>query len=411
MLNDPLNTKRKERRGLFLLCLFFAWNNILLVPLPTGSLIHRMMVHLPVALIFFMGLLLLLKKYQRDRIAKRLFQIYFLMLLVAIFRRDIARALEYTSLFGGYIGFWMLANVAPLTVRDLFRVFVFWALPLSIIVALTGAESGLIIPFAHGAMGNTWLMIRSVHYTSVFFSILALASLIMYQSSKRKGYLVTLALSFLAVILCRGRASLVALAITSAIYLFLVYKKVILKKHTFLILIASVCAVVSLYFVPLFMDEIKLEGFWGERLKMTQEHKDITAGRRWLWEYHLLLFRSNLWTGGSAADVNIGRGEYVQWSTATGASESFFTKVLARDGIFGFVTFCVFIWLLYEPLKRNNLTAFIIILLGMITTAGLSTLGSSYSIFAFIFYWWYFSALINPQTAIGFRTGNKGGRP
>ncbi|MBM9520475.1 hypothetical protein JWG39_11685 [Desulforhopalus vacuolatus] len=387
--------KKTISRGLILICFCFLWHSIVLGLLPEGSGLRRMCVHAPVGVIFSLSILKFLKTRFIDEVSKKI--IFILMILeffTCFYRSDMYRILDYLSFYGGMLGFLFLAKKAPISVRDIFNGIFFFGLPISLIGSILIPRYGLRIPYL---TEYSYFLIGSAHYTGLLFSIFSLVSFILYLASKKKKYVLALIFGSVVVVFSLGRTELFALFISCAAYFFLFrYQKIFLNMKC-IVLSITLFSIISIFFIPHILSNYKVDGFLGNRLKISLEDHDVTSGRSWLWNYHLYLFKKNFWSGSSEAELSFLVGDYIDGEKAKAGSESFFTYVLARDGIFSFVTLFFLIWLVWLPIRENNIIAFVIILMGLILTSGLSTLGCTYDIFGFLIYWAYFSVLFNPQ--------------
>lgn len=328
--------------------------------------------------------------------------LFFALVFKIFLRQDIDGMLEWIMFFGGVYSFRMLGAWLPLRLPRDFNV-VFWtilfpsALFQSFVVGTVKGEPGL-LPF----VGSDWkVVLESVHYTGQMGLFLFLANLL-GVSNERKPItfkkirffnLISAFLGVYFVVFSGSRSSILALVVV--IGLLPLTSKMHRCSPLFLTLVAVFVTVSPFLFVHK-LDGVILPGFLGELLKLTpRQHKyyGVMSGRSWLWRYHWNLFKNNFWTGVEASLVDFKTKEVIMGQIAKAGSESFFTRVLARDGIWAVFFLGFFVWLAWKPVKVRNRDAYLWGIAILTMTVGLPTFGYTYSFLAIAGYWMYFSLL------------------
>jgi|GEM_PF-6289630 len=136
------------------------------------------------------------------------------------------------------------------------------------------------------------------------------------------------------------------------------------------------------YGLPLVVGAVRpvLPGTIGVLLKTVEDNPDVTAGRAWLWDYHLRVFSENLLGGGRAALVDLQTD--VALGLARGSSESFFTGLLAIYGLAAIAFFLVYIAGYVKALLNRDVEVAGLMMFVIITTATSSLFSDVYGPFS-----------------------------
>jgi hypothetical protein len=310
-----------------------------------------------------------------------------------IYRADIPAILQ-TGVFWGSILSYKLFTEKFFISRYTF----FWVLLLLIIpYILTSNDPELLkalIPHAE----NQWrAFLISVHFSSVLGSLILVFGI--YGISKIENLIINFSMvsaGLYLVIFAKSRTSLLATIISLLLVMFFTNKK---QVALFLVTLLSV---VSIYFfVPLIQDHPNLiSGFANTsfvksfiRLDATDEVYGISSGRQWLWSYHIELFQKNILTGASRQLTAFKIGDKIGKERALAASESFFTYVLARYGIWGISYYVFFLLLLWKSIKSNNKEFYLLMVYSISSCVGISLLGNTYGAHNIVIYLYIFTLL------------------
>ncbi|MCS3861651.1 hypothetical protein GGP86_001429 [Salinibacter ruber] len=310
----------------------------------------------------------------------------------AIASADPEKFVDFVAFFGGVAGYFLIAERYPLRVRDILT-FVGIALGAGILIHVVGAPGVQgefdLIPF----VGENWrVIIRSPHFTGRSGLFLLFASLLF---SREKGwrlwYVVLLGLSLYLIVFSGSRSSVAAaLAILGLWYLKPV-QQLVMRSWVVGALI-PILAGLTMYLAPvLVFQSLTAEGFLGTLLQISPQQEDVTSGRLLTWLYHLDLFMNNFWTGAPVSAV-VETGENIPLELR-GSNESFFTKVLATQGVFGFLFYSLFLYLSVFSLKKKVYTSYILSVVFVVVTSSAGIYGSTYSLYSILGYWLYFSLI------------------
>lgn len=207
-----------------------------------------------------------------------------------------------------------------------------------------------------------------------------------FHNTKRR-YLFSL-LSLYFIILSGSKTSIVILGVTM-LSILISKKKITLVSKFILILLPfiSIALVFNIgelinsfsYYIAVNYKKIAA---W---LNIGSLTYDIFSGRNIIWDYHLSIFKEN-WLFG-AGDFTL--SDFAQDITI--GSESKFSFILARDGIFSFLFFGQFIYWVYYTVKENLTLAYIIVSALMIIMFFYGSFSQGYN-FGFIVYFAVFAS-------------------
>jgi hypothetical protein len=314
------------------------------------------------------------------------------MSFTAVSSADPKKFVDFVVFFGGLTGYYLIAERYPLNAGDIIA-FVGIALVASALLAVTGISVGKhefdLLPF----VGENWkVIIRGPHFTGWAGFFLLFATLLL---SKERGwslrYILLLIGSIYFVIFSGSRSSIAAALAALGLWYLGPIRRLIMRNQIVGLVVPAVAGL-TMYLAPiLIFQSLSAEGFLGTLLKISPGQEDVTAGRLVTWLYHLDLFTSNFWTGASVSAVTEA-GENVPLELL-GSNESFFTKMLATQGVWGFLFIGSFIYLSYISISKNNYEAYVISVAFVVITSASGVFGSMYNIYSIIGYWTYFSLL------------------
>ena len=88
-------------------------------------------------------------------------------------------------------------------------------------------------------------------------------------------------------------------------------------------------------------------------------------------------------------------GDIIDGVVAHAAGESMYTKLLAREGIWGAIKLFIFLFMVLYPVAKRNLFGFIVGGTIVILNASLALMSNCYPMFYIFFLWLYFSILFD----------------
>ncbi|WP_263785010.1 hypothetical protein [Salinibacter grassmerensis] len=303
---------------------------------------------------------------------------------------EISKFIDFVAFFGGVAGYFLIAERYPLKKKDVF-VFTATVLISGVILEVTGApgtrgEFGL-IPFS----GESWkVLIKSPHFTGwggLFFLFVSL--LLSQERGWGLRYFQLFLIGWYLIIFSGSRSSIAAALAAVALWFSGTARRMIMRSPYLGVLITFLAGL-SMYLAPIVIFEsLRTEGFLGRLLKISPGQEDVTAGRFLTWLYHLELFFENFWTGAETSMVTeagdtVGR-------ELTASNESFFTKVLAKHGVFGILFHFLFLFISWYSIDKKSYEAYILSVVFAIITAASGVFGSTYYVYSVLGYWLFFS--------------------
>jgi hypothetical protein len=315
------------------------------------------------------------------------------MTLNSIASADPEKFIDFVVFFGGIAGYFLIAERYPLNAKDIV-VFVGIGLGASVLLVITGASGGEhefdLLPF----VGESWrVVVRGPHFTGRAGFFLLFATLLL---SKQRGWSLRYVLLFTTavyLIVFSGSRSSIAAALATLGLWYLRPVRHFAMKSRLVSLSIPVVAGLTMYLAPIVIfQSLTAEGFLGTLLKISPGQEDVTAGRLLTWVYHLDLFANNFWTGAPVSAV-AESGENIPLELA-GSNESFFTKILATQGVWGFLFYGGFLYLAWKSFRKRVYEAYILSVSFVVITSASGTFGSMYNFYSIIGYWGYFSLII-----------------
>jgi hypothetical protein len=257
-------------------------------------------------------------------------------------------------------------------------------------MSVTGDQEFDLLPFR----GESWrVVIRAVHFTGRAGFFLLFASLLKFRQARKPWHYLLLAAGLYLIIFSGSRNSIAAAIAVLGMWALPPAQRFLLR-HPAVALMSVVVAGASMYLLPvLVFQALSAEGFIGRVLQITPENTDVTSGRLLTWLYHLDLFFQNPWTGGSTEMVSEA-GETVS-ERLKASHESFFTKVLAANGVFGILYYGLFLFMGWLTVRKNSAYAYMLIVAFVVITAADGAYGVPYKFHSIIGYALFFSLLRN----------------
>lgn len=332
-------------------------------------------------------------KFISDKLRK--IEIYLSSVLLAglfsnIFLRfDLDAVISYLSFFGGLYGIYKVSEKFSVNSSDVLVAFIFIVSPIKILIEkftlFEASPSFSLIPF----QGESWrVVIESVHFTGILGAISFFASLVGLRREGSYKYLIYLLISGYLVVFSGSRSSLAAILVVVVIFSSKYFQKLITNSYLFS-LGFIIFSMSSLYISSFVLSGVAYSGgFIADLLKLSSG--DITAGRFLTWSYHLDLFFDNYILGVPASLVQ--EPSYFDPKLAA-SNESYYTRILARYGIFSILFYSTFVFLGLYSSFQNNWISFSFLAMMCVITSGQGMFGSTYNLFPLLSWWFFFSLL------------------
>jgi hypothetical protein len=229
------------------------------------------------------------------------------------------------------------------------------------------------------------------------FLLLSVSVFYLFIEKKKNISILFFLLSLYFIIFSGSRGGLIALL--NAVSIYYVNRRKVKKYVTILLLILSILVVYSIESFMLFFPNIE-SSIVSEYLKVDnlEKQEGISAGRMWLWNYHIQEFVKSNYLGGGREVVDFFGGDYVNGEFAQAGSESPFTRLLACYGIIGILLICIYLGMFIYALNRKNIYGVFITAIAIIQTIGTGinyfNFTSYYSILFFHLYFFSFKPCI-----------------
>jgi hypothetical protein len=319
--------------------------------------------------------------------------IFLIFLLKDLIRFDYDGVLEQIKFFLGFIFLYYFSKKFPITtIKSSSFLLLFLLVPL--IYALLAPSIRLeLIP---NYLNNFHIFIESIHYTAKMFVFILLIVLwrISEKSSSNKiifhklRYLALITSILFMIFYAGSRAAMLASIFILSSFVYYRNRRLGIDSILLVLLFLFVS-----FFAPIFLHYIELPEFIEHALKMNRD--DISSGRIWLQMHHFSLFENN-WLWGVPAEVTDFRiGDIIDGVRADAGGESMYTKLLAREGIWGAIKLFIFLFMVLYPVAKKNLFGFIIGGTIVILNASLALMSNCYSMFYIFYLWLYFSILFD----------------
>jgi hypothetical protein len=378
----------------FLILILFSFNFHFLNFLPMNTLRYSITM-MPILLLSLYGMIHVVLCILRENMVPKIVFIMILILIIffllnsIILRKDMSRILEVGAFYLPLIGFYFLSKKNPISEKILIQFLVFIIIPITIIFSLMEVHS---FRYMISYMGDGRLLIffGAIHLTGIILLFLFTSMLSLYIYKNKIVYFYILIFILLLILTSGSRT-----AFLIALFLFIMgygIKKRYIVNNAYLFLLPLIL-LFSIYIIDFLREYLILIGL-GEQLKLN--NVNVTAGRAWLWLYHMDLFFENLFIGTDDSLLDISKGDYTYTGEISQAgTESYYTKLLARDGIWGFIHIGFYLYLLYLAIKSKNNFAYFLIVIIIISNATVSQFSNMYELSSFLGYWMLFSLLFN----------------
>ncbi len=344
----------KEKLTKYLLIYYFVMINIYKLPYINSKIIYIALVG-PLAVVLGYSL----KFFANSNQNKRTILIFFHFILVSIIsltRFDISTILNVAQMF--IIIYFLLNKPVEIEVGFFNKLFL-----TGIILAFVGSLIGTNI------YGVTFTSVGLIHSrlwrVSLFFAdnlpvSAAFATLIFILNFfyKSKWRTIILLSSFYFIVLSGSKTSIVILGF--AVLSIILSKKTITVFSKYALILLPIMSIIFILNIGEWLNSLsyyltenhtKLASW----LNISYLTNDVFSGRNQIWEYHINIFKENWFFGVGnfilsdfAQDVTIG-------------SESKFSFILARDGIFSFLFFGQFLYMVYESVRKKSILSYIVI--------------------------------------------------
>ncbi len=370
-----------------------VWYAVVPILLPDGTLAGYMSRVFPVVIFILYGLKCYIGYFLYDNLSSS--EIYLsLILLLGLYtnfllRFDIDAVISYISFFGGLYGIYKVSNIYSIKPDDILISFIFVVIPIKIsLEKLTSFEANpafSLIPFR----GDNWrVVIQSIHFTGVLGAITFFASLVRLKEGGSRRYLISAIFSVYLVVFSGSRSSLAAIIVVLVIFSFDTAKSLISQSYTFSFF-SVILSMWSLYIISILISGVSYSGgFIADLLKLSSE--DVTAGRLLTWSYHWDLFVNNYSIGVPASLVQ--EPSYFDPKLAA-SNESYYTRILARYGVWSIVFYATFVYLGLVSSFKKNWISFAFLIMMCIITSGQGIFGGTYNLFPLLSWWFFFSLL------------------
>ena len=319
--------------------------------------------------------------------------IFLIFLLKDLIRSDYDGVLEQIKFFLGFIFLYYFSKKFPITTIKSSSFLLLFLLVPFVYASLAPSIRLELIP---NYLNNYHIFIESIHYTAKMFVFILLIVLwrIGEKSSSNKiifhklRYLALISSILFMIFYSGSRAAMLASLFIISSFVYFRNRRLGIDSILLVLLFLFVS-----FFAPIFLYYIELPEFIEHALKMNGD--DISSGRIWLQLHHLSLFENN-WLWGVPAEVTDFRiGDIIDGVVAHAAGESMYTKLLAREGIWGAIKLFIFLFMVLYPVAKRNLFGFIVGGTIVILNASLALMSNCYSMFYIFFLWLYFSILFD----------------
>lgn len=320
-----------------------------------------------------------------------LFSLGFGIVWNLFYRGDTSAVLQVGLFWASIIGYKLFTTKYPVYSYT----FLFALILLIIPYVITSNNPSDIQALTPSSVNQGKAFVISIHFSSVLGGILLLFGLYKLTTKKRSfpDILMIIFGSYL-VVFAQSRTTLLAIIIS--VILGLIFQ---IKNKVFVFFL-SLFFILSIYvFTPIIQQNPALLGGLGNssftrtflKIDNTERSSGISSGREWLWRYHISLFNQFIWTGAPRNLLDFKSGDLINGEIATAGSESFFTYVLARYGIWGTSYYIFFLMLLWKSINSGEQEFYLLMIYSIISCAGISLLGNPYGSHNIAVYLYIFS--------------------
>jgi hypothetical protein len=218
-----------------------------------------------------------------------------------------------------------------------------------------------------GPWGTTY------HYTSDLAQILLVAGASYYLGTKRIRYLVIGLIGCYLLLFAGSRGAYIAALSMMAMYFANRNKRRVLAS--WLILLSTIVTVYGSELIGEYLPRVEGNQVLAALTRLNSSEKSgISAGRSWLWQYHLNVFEQKPLRGAGTDRVSFRVGDTVNGRIASAGSESFYTQVLASYGMFGFFFMALHLYLFGRCIRHPDIIKLLLCTIAIVNTASNSML-------------------------------------
>ena len=339
--------------------------------------------------------LVLLKKRKIPKIIFIILIIIFTFFLVNIglIRFDIERIIEVCSYYLPLLGVYFISKKYPINNESFTIIIMLIILPMFVINSfmIEGYRMSLFHLYEDG---RRLFYFNSIHEFGIL-EVAILAFLLNNYLYTRKNIILIMSLFLTVLIFYSGsRVSLViALTLYASLLFFRIENKNIKRFFLYLLPLIILFTLYSIDFFKIYLVQLNL---FQDQLKL--DRANLTPSRMWLWLYHIKLFMDNLWTGVSSTYVDLRLGDFtVDGEYVKAGSESYFTKVIARDGLWGIIHIAFIYYMLVLAVRIQSFNSYSLLVIVFFGMAFLGKFTDLNNILVVVIYWSYFSYLKSPK--------------
>lgn len=218
----------------------------------------------------------------------------------------------------------------------------------------------------------------TIHFTAEVGLLLLLIGLAAWLSRRTPANSLLVAGALYLIVFAGSRSAYIA-ALMTAVVMGL-NRHTIRPRATYATLGATIALLYASESLAIILP--RFEGVLGALTKLTESNLDVTAGRGWLWAYHLNLFLSAPLTGVGLEAIRFNVGDWVANDTvARASSESVYTRLLAVYGIWGLLIPLIHLYLFKLALASRSVFHIGLATMFILTTVGTSTYATIYGVF------------------------------
>jgi hypothetical protein len=218
----------------------------------------------------------------------------------------------------------------------------------------------------------------TIHFTAEVGLLLLLIHLASWLRQRTIPTSLLVATALYLIVFAGSRSAYIAALMTGV--MMYINRNQVRPKTSYLILTFTVALLYASESLAILLP--RFEGALGSLTKLTESNLDVTAGRAWLWAFHLHLFSSAPLTGVGLEPLRFNVGDLVaDDSIARASSESVYTRLLAMYGIWGLIVPIIHLYLFRLTLLSRSVFHIGLGTMFILTTVGTSTYATIYGVF------------------------------
>lgn len=218
----------------------------------------------------------------------------------------------------------------------------------------------------------------TIHFTAEVGLLLLLIGLAAWLRHRTPATTLLVASALYLIVFAGSRSAYIAALMTGVV--MLINRHGVNPRATYLTLGTTVALLYASESLAIILP--RFEGVLGALTKLTESNLDVTAGRGWLWAYHVNLFLSAPLTGVGLEAIRFNVGDLVaNDSVAKASSESVYTRLLAVYGIWGLLVPLIHLYLFKLALASRSVFHIGLATMFILTTVGTSTYATIYGVF------------------------------